>query len=884
MVARTLPALSCGAALCASAAPAQDLPAVKKSGVPRVLAVPVNEGPLIAGGFTDTPARRAQAAFTVEVFPTRDVVVTRQPNPPVTTMEQLRKAHVGTIKGTRMSDAVAAAGVARWDDDLPPGGVQAAPRARVARARSFTSFDLSAPSGLIASQTMQIRLRPLPWTLIAAALALPALAGDWPNWRGPYRTGVSDDRGLVSRWSRAGENLLWKANLTARATPVVFDGRVCTSGRGGTGPTRHELVACFDAQTGKELWTRRFPIYNTTVPFTRAGWAALGADPETGYVFAQNVDGHLVALDRAGKTVWQHRMGEEYGRGSGFGGRTLIPLVDEDRVIVGVVGAGWGDIGPPRHRYMAFDKRTGVMRWVSTPAQGPFDDANNQSSPTAAVVGGRRLMIGGGADGWLYALESRTGAPVWRFHVSVRGLNSPPVVEGDVVYAAHSEENVDGGVMGRVVAIDGKGSGDITKTGEIWRADGIAVGFAAPTVAAGRVYVVDNAANLHALDQKTGRALWVHSLGTIGRAAPVFADGRIYTTEENGAVLIVEPGPTGARTLHTERIIMPEGRHAEIWGSVAVAYGRLYFTAEDGLYCVGRKGAPFKATATVVKAAAEPAPAADAKAARLIVVPAEVIAPTGAPLPFEAWSFDDKGAFLRKEQAVWSVDGLQAAIDGDGRLTANGPATTAGKVKATVGDLTATTQVRLFAPLPWTFDFEGGAIPRHWIGSGPRFKVADLGGGKRLQKPPQEVGLQRAAVFVGPPTLSGYTVEADVMFTRQGRRAGDLGLIDQGYTLDLMGKKQELQLRTWASELEKSVTLPFAAEPDVWYRMKLRVDTQGEKGTARGKVWKKEAAEPAEWSITLEDPQAVPEGAPGLYGDSVTDLYWDNITVKGNDQ
>jgi ABC-type amino acid transport substrate-binding protein len=175
-IARLLPAL-CGVALCAGVAGAQDLPAIKTAGRLRVLAVPVNEGPqfisterpqegfdaeilggfarlhgltvevvpvetwdglvpallkgkgdVVAGGFTDTTARRAQIAFTREVFPTRDVVLTRTPNPPITTLEELRKAHVGTIKGTSMSDAVAAVGVARWDDTLPPGGVQAALR------------------------------------------------------------------------------------------------------------------------------------------------------------------------------------------------------------------------------------------------------------------------------------------------------------------------------------------------------------------------------------------------------------------------------------------------------------------------------------------------------------------------------------------------------------------------------------------------------------------------------------------------------------------------------------------------------------------------------------------------------------------------------------
>jgi outer membrane protein assembly factor BamB len=726
---------------------------------------------------------------------------------------------------------------------------------------------------------MRGRRRALLALLVPTLLSGRAAAGDWPNWRGPGRNGVSDETGLASSWSRGGENLLWRDAFVGRSTPVVFDGRLCSSGRAGQGPTRQEVVACWDAQTGKRLWERRFPVYNTTVPFTRVGWAAVAGDPESGYVYAQNVDGQLVCLDREGNTVWQRRLGEEYGRGSGYGGRTLIPLVDEDRVVVGVVGAGWGDIGPPRQRYMAFDKRSGDVRWVSTPAQERFDDANNQASPTVAEIGGRRLVIGGGADGWLYALEARTGDPVWRFQVSVRGLNSPPAVDGDVVYAAHSEENVDGGSMGRVVAIDGRGTGDITSTGELWRAGGLAIGFAAPTVAHGRVYVLDNSANLHALDQKTGRRLWEHNLGTIGRAAPVVADGRLYVTEQNGRVLILQPSDFGAKTLDDDTLTMPEGRPAELWGSVAVARGRVYFTTEEGLYCIGAKNAP-PVSGKASAAAPSPAPPpADARAARLRVVPAEVIGRAGEPVAFEAWSFDDKGRFLRKEKAAWSLDGLAGEISSDGVLTTPAGATTAGKVKAAVDGLQATTQARLFGPLPWSWDFESGPVPRHWIGAGPRFKVGDVGGGKRLHKPPVEEGLQRATVFVGPPTLSGYTVEAEVLATRDGRRHGDIGIVNQGYTLDLMGKKQQLQLRTWASELEKSTTLAFPAEPDVWYRMKLRVDAGARGGVVRGKVWRAGDSEPEAWTISLEDPIVIEQGAAGIYGDSAADLYWDNLAV-----
>ena len=462
-------------------------------------------------------------------------------------------------------------------------------------------------------------------------------------------------------------------------------------------------------------------------------------------------------------------------------------------------------------------------------------------------------------------------------------MNCPPLIKGHVVYAAHSEENVDSpGLMGRVVAIDARGRGDITKTGEIWRADGIAVGFAAPTVAEGRVHVVDNAANLHALDEKTGKPLWTFNLGTIGRGAPTWADGKLYATEQTGHVFILEGGPTAARALDEEALTMPEGRFAEIWGSVAVAYGRLYLVAEDGLYCIGRKDAPFAVKASPPEPPAAPAPAG-AAVARLLVVPAEVVAKAGEPVAFEAWAFDDKGRFLRKEKAQWSLEGLAGEITPDGVLKAPAAATTVGRIKATAAGQAGSAQARLFGPLPWTFDFETGTVPRHWIGAGPRFKVTDLGGSKRLHKPPVTSGLSRSTVFVGPATMKGYTVEADLLATRQGRRLPDMGLINQGYTLDVMGRQQKLQLRTWGAELDKSANAPFAVEPDAWYRAKLRVDVAGDKGTVRGKVWKKGEPEPEAWTISLEDPIVVQEGAPGIYGDSVTDIYYDDFTVKVNE-
>ena len=67
------------------------------------------------------------------------------------------------------------------------------------------------------------------------------------------------------------------------------------------------------------------------------------------------------------------------------------------------------------------------------------------------------MLISGNADGWIYALDVATGEPIWKFHLSKRGINVTPVVADGCVYISHSEENIDTPSQGRVVAINAAG-------------------------------------------------------------------------------------------------------------------------------------------------------------------------------------------------------------------------------------------------------------------------------------------------------------------------------------------------------------------------------------------------------------------------------------------
>lgn len=724
-------------------------------------------------------------------------------------------------------------------------------------------------------------------SFLAAAFALSAgavflSASDWPNWRGPQRKGVSPETGLVSEWSPEGKNLIWRVDFEGRSTPVALNGRVYVAGRVGEGIDKQERLACFDADDGKLIWEHRFNVFLTTIPFPRIAWASPVGDPETGNIYFHGAQGLLTAFDRDGKIVWQRSLTEEFGRYSGYGGRTPTPIVDGDLVILNMVTGGWGNQAVPRDRFFAFDKRTGDVVWISQPGGAPAD-LNTYSTPVAAYIQGRRLIIGGVGDGTVYALEAETGEKVWEFQLSKRGLNASVAVEGNRVFASHSEENLDEASLGRVVAIDATGTGDVTKTHELWRLNRFAAGFASPAVHNGRLFVVDNSANLKVLDTATGKALWEHSLGTVGKASPVVADGKLYVPELNGAFHIIDVA-TEFKPLNTVHLKTSDGRPAEIYGSPAVAYGRVYLATEEGFYCIGDPDRrPASANRDGSGVSRDKAPPAT-----LQIFPKELILRKSADSAWEAHLkarvFDERGYFLREVQPDWTVSGALGKVESDGRLHLQ-PVTepTTGTVTGRWAELESSVRFRAFPELPWIVDFESvetGQFPGHWIGAARKFAVKETEDGKVLEKPTITRGIQRSYVFVGPPEMKGYTMQIDLEGQRQKRRLPDMGVISHRYIVALEGNYQRLSVHSWAAEKRMYQHVDYRWDPDRWYTLKVQVDM----GVIRAKAWPRDEEEPAQWSIEAADPHPNLQGAPGIYGLSYADIHYDNLKITGHQQ
>lgn len=719
-------------------------------------------------------------------------------------------------------------------------------------------------------------------SLLLFALPLALVADDWTDYRGPKRDGTSPEKNLPASWTPGGDSMAWKAPYGGRSAPVVHGNRLYLMNTVGKGAEMQERIVCLNADTGQLVWEHRMNVYLSDVPPHRAAWASPTVDPETGNIYAYGVGGLLVALNRMGKVVWQKSIVEEQGLVTTHGGRTVSPVIHENLVIVSGVSTGWGEQSRAAHRFFGIDKKTGQFVWISTPGGRPFD--TTYSPPIIGDVNGMKLLVAGGGDGTMHALKVLTGEPVWKFEMSKRGVNTGALLLGNQAVVSHSEENLDTSEMGLLASIDAAGTGALGAKDIKWKIPGFQGGYSSPILDGDRVFQLDNGANMFAFDFHTGRQLWKQNLGTIQKASPVYADGKIYVGTENGKFFILKPHSDRCEILDSDEI--GAAGKEQIIASAAVARGRVYFVSTENIYAVGKKGVlpagpqPYKPEPAVVLSDENPV-------GHLQVIPAEVILRPGETLRIRARLFDNKGRFFKETlQADYTLDNLKGTLKQAVFTADAAKVPQAGYIKVSAGGASNQVRVRVIPPLPWSEDFDqiaAGQIPRQWTNTQGKFVVREMDGKKVLVKLADNAFTKRARAFMGPGTMSNYTIQADVSATEKRRQMGDAGIVAQRYQLALFGNHQRLELQSWQPETERTVLTDFAWKKDTWYRLKLQVETLPDgKVRARGKAWPVDEAEPEKWLLEKVDAQGNREGSPGIYADAPFEVFFDNVKVTAN--
>ena len=153
---------------------------------------------------------------------------------------------------------------------------------------------------------------------------------DWPQWRGPERDGISQERGLLKQWPAGGPKLLWQVNDIGDgfSTPAVVGTRIYLMSNRGM---ENEFAQALSTQDGKVIWTTRVgnvgnPDQNPPYPKARSTPTVDG-----NFVYVLGSDGDLACLEaKSGKIRWQKSLRKEFGGQPHDWAYAESPLVDGD--------------------------------------------------------------------------------------------------------------------------------------------------------------------------------------------------------------------------------------------------------------------------------------------------------------------------------------------------------------------------------------------------------------------------------------------------------------------------------------------------------------------------------------------------------------------------
>ena len=396
------------------------------------------------------------------------------------------------------------------------------------------------------------------------ALQMAAVTGgqstsgtDWPQWRGPDRTGLSKESGLLKQWPVSGPSLVWSAsNLGAGYGSISVSGdRIFVQGMKG----RDSVVSILNRADGKPVWSKILgPAANDDRGPGPRGTPTVDADRV--YVLTEN--GDLACLrSQDGTVLWQRNILRD------FGARNIPWLISESPLIDGnnlIVTPGGRNAG-----MVALDKMTGKTIWTSKELS---DEAGYASVIAGDVQGVRTLMTLTAEAG--VGVRASDGKLMWRYEPvanSTANVATPIFSDNKVFYTS---DYGTGGVLLGLTAQNGEVKAQaIYTTRELQNHHGGVV------LVNGYLYGFNNSI-LTSLEFTTGKVMWRDR--SVGKGSLTYADGNLYILGEDNIVGLAEASPTGYREKGRFRIA-DQGWPS--WAHPVVSGGRLYIRNQGTLAC-----------------------------------------------------------------------------------------------------------------------------------------------------------------------------------------------------------------------------------------------------------------------------------------------------------
>ena len=416
--------------------------------------------------------------------------------------------------------------------------------------------------------------------LVVGAVAVTALADDWPQWRGPNRDGVWNETGIVERFDSPQIKIRWRAPVASGYSgPTVADGRVYVTDR-VVKPQQIERVHCFDWETGAQIWSHSYPCAYRDVSYPAGPRASVTLDE--GRAYSLGTMGHFFCFDAADGTVlWSKDLNADYQIRMPIWGIASSPLVEEDLVVVQIGGENGACL-------VAFDKKSGIERWKA------LEDRASYSAPIVIEQAGRRVLVCWTGDR-VVGLNPETGDLYWEHPFTPSRMVlyiASPVLEGDRVFVTAF---YDGSLMLRLAS-------DRLAVERVWRrhgedeknTDSLHSIISTPYLEGDYIYGVDSYGELRCLEADTGDRLW-EDLSATPKARWstihfVKNGDKVWMFNERGELIISRLSPEGFHEISRAKLIEPtldqlRQRGGVCWSHPAFAYKHVFARNDNELVC-----------------------------------------------------------------------------------------------------------------------------------------------------------------------------------------------------------------------------------------------------------------------------------------------------------
>ena len=394
------------------------------------------------------------------------------------------------------------------------------------------------------------------WYLIGGVLIAEAedgSKGEWSQWRGPNRDGISSETGFLKNWPQEGPKVLWQIPLGDGYSGIaIAQGRAYTMFAEGN----NEFVICLDVSDGTEIWR-----FRSGAKFTEQRGDGPRSMPTIhgDSVFALGAEGKLYALDaRDGTKLWAHNFVEEFDSSIPTWGFSSSPLVEGNLLIV---EAG----GKDEKAIVAFDKKSGDVVWTT------HTDEVGYSSPIPIDFAGVRQIIFLTSK-TLLSLAPENGQIYWKYSWP-EGINiaTPIFIPDDKIFISASYDK--GAVLLRMIT-DEDGIG----VEEVWKNRVMKNHFNSSVLQDDYLYGFDNAI-LTCIEVNTGEEQWRQR--GFGKGSLLLADGYLIILGEEGKLALVEVTPSEYK----------EKAHFQLfddkcWTVPTLAGGRLYLRNQKEMACL----------------------------------------------------------------------------------------------------------------------------------------------------------------------------------------------------------------------------------------------------------------------------------------------------------